>query len=594
MKWLKIKKYLKIFSVIICSIFIFSNKASALENTIFYDINTTKDKLLKYQEDYNNGRNIFNDIDLIINELNDNRTYDYFITAYYNSSFNVDFNIVIVPKNTELNTISSGSYAMKTYFYNLKLYNAPKVKYIHVRYNINATNLSLDFYNTNYSTFDDLMNYLKNEKNNFTFNDTFSGELINGEYNYNGITDNIMTVNNMLYYSTLDIPFNNLDSSGNVYNLYINNNLLKNNDNIPKLIDYFIKENPLKYRMQFNNDVSPDLKQITFDFSSYEFTEGSNPVKTKIEMGSNSLLEEEIPNYLNSYIYGYGTDGVKYDMSEYIDFTIDTTNYLTTKELTFTYTLKKEIPKDILRIFIYYDFETINNNYFFNVFDNATWGSVFWEYIENFLVGYKKYTFPEGYDLAIIRSKSFKDLESFYISDKVYFTNTDYDFNLKLYDFKNKIEKYNFNSLTQYLINPVYLKIPIKIDETNNIFPVLTKPMNNESGVFYLKNDLFVQFVNSENLDSIIDGIPEDDFNDNNDLNIDSDIGNLNPPQQDEQSLTVFFNEFWKMFEKFSDILSYITSCFTQFFISLPTTIQFFLCISFAFVIYKMIVFFIL
>lgn len=238
MKWLKIKKCLKIFSVVICSIFILSNKASALENTIFYDINTTKDKLLKYQEDYNNGRNIFNDIDLIINELNDNRTYDYFITAYYNSSFSVDFNIVIVPKNTELNTISSGSYAIKRYFYNLKLYNAPKVKYILLRYNINKTDYSLDFYNTNYSTFDDLINYLKNEKNNFTFNDAFYGELINGEYNYNGITDNIMTVNNMLYYSTLDIPFNNLDSSGNVYNLYINDILLKNNDNIPKLIDY--------------------------------------------------------------------------------------------------------------------------------------------------------------------------------------------------------------------------------------------------------------------------------------------------------------------------------------------------------------------
>ena len=237
MKWLKIKKYLKIFSVIICSIFIFSNKASALENTIFYDINTTKDKLLKYQEDYNNGRNFFNDIDLIINELNDNRTYDYFITVYF-SSFNVDFNIVIVPKNTELNTISSGSYSMKRYFYNLKLYNAPKVKYILLRYNINKIDYSLDFYNTNYSTFDDLMNSLKNEKNNFTFNNTFSGELINGEYNYNSITDNIMTVNNMLYYSTLDIPFNNLDSSGNVYNLYINDILLKNNDNIPKLVDY--------------------------------------------------------------------------------------------------------------------------------------------------------------------------------------------------------------------------------------------------------------------------------------------------------------------------------------------------------------------
>lgn len=118
--------------------------------------------------------------------------------------------------------------------------------------------------------------------------------------------------------------------------------------------------------------------------------------------------------------------------------------------------------------------------------------------------------------------------------------------------------------------------------------------MNNESGIFYLKDDLSYKFINSENLDSIIDGIPEDQFNDNNDLNIGSDIGNLNPPQQNEQSLTVFFNEFWKIFEKFSNILSYITSCFAEFFYTLPTTIQIFLCVTFAFIILKMLVFFIL
>lgn len=564
MKWLKIKKCLKIFSVIICSIFIFSNKTYAYE---------FKFDGKSYNTD--NFRNALNDY---YPEYFENGQFDNYVELVWHKDNEIKYILVPISFRAE----GDGETYLPNYFYNLTDYSI----ITDIDYITNLNNRSNIVVGA----------AQKNDGTDYSGYQLFIGDYINNlwilELNIDKTTGDYRYYNTTLYNLNSSIVKNFRD-----YYIYCNYNLnfLFNSEldtsyiEIPSSI-----ENPLKYRMQFNNDVSPDLKQITFDFSSYEFTEGSNPVKTKIEMGSNSLLEEEIPNYLNSYIYGYGTDGVKYDMSEYIDFTIDTTNYLTTKELTFTYTLKKEIPKDILRIFIYYDFETINNNYFFNVFDNATWGSVFWEYIENFLVGYKKYTFPEGYDLAIIRSKSFKDLESFYISDKVYFTNTDYDFNLKLYDFKNKIEKYNFNSLTQYLINPVYLKIPIKIDETNNIFPVLTKPMNNKSGVFYLKDDLFVQFVNSENLDSIIDGIPEDDFNDNNDLNIDSDIGNLNPPQQDEQSLTVFFNEFWKMFEKFSDILSYITSCFTQFFISLPTTIQFFLCISFAFVIYKMIVFFIL
>ena len=564
MKWLKIKKYLKIFSVIICSIFIFSNKAEAYE---------FKFDGKSYNTD--NFRNALNDY---YPEYFENGQFDDYVELVWHKDNEIKY--VLVP--ISFRTDGDGETYLPNYFYNLTDYSI----ITDIDYITNLNNRSNIVVGA----------AQKNDGTDFSGYQLFIGDYINNlwilELNIDKTTGDYRYYNTTLYNLNSSIVKNFRD-----YYIYCNYNLnfLFNSEldtsyiEIPSSI-----ENPLKYRMQFNNDVSPDLKQITFDFSSYEFNEGSNPVKTKIEMGSNSLLAEEIPNYLNSYIYGYGTDGVKYDMSEYIDFNIDTTNYLTTKELTFTYTLKKELPKDILRIFIYYDFETINNNYFFNVFDNATWGSVFWEYIENFLVGYKKYTFPEGYDLAIIRSKSFKDLESFYISDKVYFTNPDYDFNLKLYDFKNKIEKYNFNSLTQYLINDGYLKIPIKIDETNNIFPVLTKPMNNESGVFYLKDDLFVQFVNSENLDSIIDGIPEDDFNDNNDLNIDSDIGNLNPPQQDEQSLTVFFNEFWKMFEKFSDILSYITSCFTQFFISLPTTIQFFLCVSFAFVIYKMIVFFIL
>ena len=599
MKWLKIKKCLKIFSVIICSIFIFSNKASASNANLEYNF---------YTKEYNkNIINYFNEYDIdIVSQLND-------LISYYESNLDEEF-LVFFNLDGYYFNISIYIFDDINKFKNFNFYNYSKSKNLDLSFSYDKYNEpnnilfsnyingqdNWSFDNINY-IFDNLKNKLDNWiiNKNWNTSNLFYDSFRYGGFNfsdYNTFNDN----SNLLIYSSFDIKYN-INSSGNndFIKVKINDSfILDNESSLKEFINSYSflnkKENPLKYRMQFNNDVSPDLKQITFDFSSYEFTEGSNPVKTKIEMGSNSLLAEEIPNYLNSYIYGYGTDGVKYDMSEYIDFTIDTTNYLTTKELTFTYTLKKELPKDILRIFIYYDFETINNNYFFNVFDNATWGSVFWEYIENFLVGYKKYTFPEGYDLAIIRSKSFKDLESFYISDKVYFTNPDYDFNLKLYDFKNKIEKYNFNSLTQYLINDVYLKIPIKIDETNNIFPVLTKPMNNESGVFYLKDNLFVQFVNSENLDSIIDGIPEDDFNDNNDLNIDSDIGNLNPPQQDEQSLTVFFNEFWKMFEKFSDILSYITSCFTQFFISLPTTIQFFLCVSFAFVIYKMIVFFIL
>ena len=559
MKWLKIKRCLKIFSVIICSIFIFSNKASAIDYNFSYNgknfsINQIRQTMKEKYSNYSN------DIDNCMFELafiKDNKIY-VAITQYS----------YIVKKTTASGKYRTGTEYVRNNSYVRILPTDTKGGFIASEYYDGGTKY-VPYYVYTYDLSTEEEKYERLNGNTKTY---FPKKLDNE-------TIEIWLNRTVLYSNTNFNP--QYGTTGE--RKYIR----------PFDEEFIVIEKPLKYRMQFNNDVSPDLKQITFDFSSYEFTEGSNPVKSKIEIGSWNE-DASLSNYLSQTITGYGTDNIETDLTSYFNISIDTTNYLTTKELTFTYTLKKDLPSDILRLKVYYDFETFDNNYYFNVFDNTSWGSPIWAYVEDFLVGYKKYTFPDGYDLAIIRSKNFNDLESFYISDKIYFTSDEYYFNLKLYDFTNNIEKYNYNSLTQYLINPVYLKIPIKIDETNNIFPVLTKPINNESGVFYLKDDLFVQFVNSKNLDSIVENIPKNDFDNNNDLIISDDIKDLIPAEEKEESLTIFFNQFWKMFEKFSDILSYITACFSEFYLSLPTTIQFFLCLSFAFVIYKMLVFFIL
>ena len=564
MKWLKIKKFLKISSVIICSIFIFSNKSFALETyTIDYD------KFNFNQETYKDRA------DEILNYLKQYEN-DYYI--FLNVKNNSEIQIYLILKS---NIIENNSYyKLDTSSTFVLSFSGTKIKYFQKTLYSDNTNFETEF------------NNFKNEieNNNYKLTSNHYSVSISSALKYDyKLENNILNPYRVVYYNNFDILY----SEDSDFILNIDNKVINPGNNFLTYYEFINQEKPVKYRMQFNNDVSPNLKQITFDFGSYEFTEGSNPVKTKIEIGTWNE-DVSLSNYLSQVITGYGTNNIETNLTSYFNISIDTTDYLTTKELNFTYTLKKDLPNDILRIKVYYDFETFDDNYYFNVFDNATWSSVFWNYVENFLVGYKKYEFPKGYDIAIIRSKNFKDLESYYISDKIYFTSPEYNFNLKIYDFNNKIEKYNFISLTQYLINPVYLKIPIKIEETNNIFPVLTKPKNNESGTFYLKDDLFVQFVNSENLESVVDGITEEDFNDNNDLVIGGDIGNLIPPEEQEESLTIFFNQFWKMFEKFSDILSYITACFSEFYLSLPTTIQFFLCVSFAFVIYKMLIFFIL
>ena len=548
MKSLKIKKFLKIFSVIICSVFIFSNNVKAEEF-----------------------------------KAND-------------KSFNTDeLDSILTEKYSSLN--------LEEYVYKYAFLNDNKMYYVldnnFQGYKINTT----EFINEK-STF-----YLKNDEYVRTLSVGSAGFLFSRVYAY------VYDFSNDSY--ELASPSWNKKYVVGIYDsnnmtreeiiawheerfVYANTNInISYNANNEKLNFYLsyeefeIKENPMQYRMQFNNDVSPDLKQITFDFPKIAL---ENNLKARIEMGNWNNIIEEIPKFNSLKIVGYDLNNNQYDLSNDIGFGYETTDYLTSKQLDFSFILNSwaNIPEEVNRIKIYFDFDTFNNNYYFNVFDNFIDGTTFWDYVENFLIGYKKYEFPTGYDIAIIRSKKFSDLESFYISDKLYFTSDEYSFNLKLYDFNNKIETYNFTGLTQYLINPVYLKIPLKIDETNDIFPVLTKPMNNESGTFYLKEDLFVQFVNSNTLESVVEGITEEDFNNNNDLVFGGDIGNLIPPQQQEENLTLFFSQFWEMFEKFGDILSYITACFSEFFYALPVTIQFFLCISFAFVIYKMLVFFIL
>lgn len=560
MKSLKIKKFLKIFSVIICSAFIFSNNVDASEIELNYS-------------DLSLSAGLKEEMNEIIDYLKTIETNNYVVLtySYYYNNFRLD----VVKKQDDLSLVHA----------NLYIDDPGNPFMLQWRFNKHAYYIHFNFSDYN-------LNYLKD----MIANDSYTLSNYNSGYYFNTRTNRNINQLDVLIYSniefTVDIENDYED------NFYLNGNEIFNGDVLEQYYEYINNlEGPLKYRMQFNNDVSPDLKQITFDFPITAFN-NNNTVSARIEFGNWNNIIEEIPIFNFLKIYGYDINENEIELSHWIGYGYDTTDYLTSKQIDFRFSLTNQpndtIPNNILRVKVYFDFETFNNNYYFNVFDNFIEGTTTWNYIENFLVDYKKYEFKENYDIAIIRSKNFQDLDSFYISDKIYFTSDEYEFNLKLYDFNNKRETYNFTSLTQYLINPVYLKIPLKIDETNDIFPVLTKPIHNESGTCYLKEDLFVQFINSNNLDSTVEGITEEDFNNNNDLVIGGDIENLIPPQQSEQSLTLFFNQFWKMFEKFGDILSYITACFAEFFYTLPITIQFFLCISFAFVIYKMLIFFIL
>lgn len=550
MKSLKIKKFLKIFSVIICSIFIFSNNVEA--------------------EEFKANNKTFN-----TNELDNILTEEY-------SSLNLE-----------------------EYVYKYAFVNDNKMYYVldnnFQGYEIDTSNW-VNEKSTSYLKSDEYVRTLSYSTSGFLFSDVYayvydfsnnSYELSNPNWNKRYIVGSYDS-NNMTREQLIEWHKERF--------VYANTNITTqynaNNEKLNFYISYEefeIKENPIQYRMQFNNDVSPDLKQITFDFPKIAL---ENNLKARIEFGNWNNIIEEIPKFNSLKIVGYDLNNNQYDLSNDIGYGYETTDYLTSKQLDFSFILNSwaNIPEEVIRIKIYFDFDTFNNNYYFNVFDNFIDGTTFWDYVENFLVDYKKYEFKENYDIAIIRSKNYQNIDSFYISDKIYFTSTEYNFNLKVYDFNNKLEKYNFTSLTQYLINDVYLKIPLEIDEENNVFPILTKSKEKENGTFYLKNDLFVQWYDSETGNILIENESEENFNNNNDLNISNeDKENIKPIEQDNQnSIYVFFNNFWKMFEKFGDTFNYITSCFSAWYFQLPETIQFFLCISFAFIIYKMLASFVL
>ena len=83
MKWLKIKKYLKIFSVIICSILIFNNKIYALDNKTNIQFNYSE-----FEEILNNSDEKYRKaITELINYLKKYEN-DYYINVGFNPSLN--------------------------------------------------------------------------------------------------------------------------------------------------------------------------------------------------------------------------------------------------------------------------------------------------------------------------------------------------------------------------------------------------------------------------------------------------------------------------------------------------------------------------
>ena len=598
------KNYFVGFILVLILLFSFSNKASASNSNLEYNF---------YTKEYNeNIIDIFNEYDIdIVSQLND-------LISYYESNLDEEF-LVFFNLDGYYFNISIYIFDDINKFKNFNFYNYSKSKNLDLSFSYDKYNEPNNILFSNYIngqdnwSFDNI-NYifdnLKNKLDNWIINKNWNtSNLFYDSFRYGGFNfSDYNTFNynsNLLIYSSFDLKYN-INSSGNndYIKVKINDNfILDNESSLKEFINSYSflneKENPLEFRQQFNNNVHPYLDKITFDFASAEFTEGTINVQSKISVSNYSDIYDKVPILENVSFKGYYQSGpgggstYEYDLNDYISYELEEVDNLPYKDYVFKFKLLKDLPHEYMRIVVTYDFETFDNDYVFDLYDNCTWGVTLYDYITSFLNGYKKYTFPSGYDLAIIRSKNFTDLESYFVSGKLNFEYALYDYKFFNYDFINKKFYFTDFNYEDYLVNEDYFKLPLKIDETNNIFPVIFNSSEDVESIFYLKDDLFVQFINSDTLDSYLDNVTNEDFNDNNDLEIDDSFSTDVDINVDNSNVD-FHDSFTFSLDYFKDSIKSIFVDISYLFNNLPGSLKYFYILIFGIILFIFLIRFIL
>lgn len=129
------------------------------------------------------------------------------------------------------------------------------------------------------------------------------------------------------------------------------------------------------------------------------------------------------------------------------------------------------------------------------------------ELLDISLKGYKKFSFPDGYDYAIIRSEKLDKLSISLMIQENYFLNSEVElFNV---DYFRKEVFGVYDNFSDYKVSDRFLKFPVTVDEVNYFFPVLHRTTI-ELVDFYVSNDCYVVFSNKEGSDVIVDGSDKD------------------------------------------------------------------------------------
>lgn len=329
-----------------------------------------------------------------------------------------------------------------------------------------------------------------------------------------------------------------------------------------------------------NNDIN-NLSIVEIDIEN--ITSGFSPMRFALTYSTSSKDIEKIPNFLKYSIIGLDKNGNEFSFNiddyyfikqyDYSPDTYEKTQYLNI--------INKEysVPDGLVRLRVKFYFDN-TIDYTLDVVTTNTVSKTHVDFISSEFENYIKYVFPKDYTKAIIKPKNNNTTESNLIVLSDYFVNDNlellnYDFINNSYDVQYNFNFTEYNDLYKYSDNEKFLNLKLIFDKENKIYPVLHnnyKLVPKMSGLgsidgsyeykdyeqdyveFYLPKNLYVEFVNVEELEKKVENITDEDFEKDDDIDIASGFTEkMKERYFEEETQNNNFSQFFKqIYDNFS------------------------------------------
>lgn len=329
-----------------------------------------------------------------------------------------------------------------------------------------------------------------------------------------------------------------------------------------------------------NNDIN-NLSIVEIDIEN--ITSGFSPMRFALTYSTSSKDIKKIPNFLKYSIIGLDKNGNEFSFNiddyyfikqyDYSPDTYEKTQYLNI--------INKEysVPDGLVRLRVKFYFDN-TVDYTLDVVTTNTVSKTHVDFISSEFENYIKYVFPKDYTKAIIKPKNNNTTESNLIVLSDYFVNDNlellnYDFINNSYDVQYNFNFTEYNDLYKYSDNEKFLNLKLIFNKENKIYPVLHnnyKLVPKMSGLgsiygsyeykdyeqdyveFYLPKNLYVEFVNVEELEKKVENITDEDFERDDDIDISSGFTEkMKERYFEEETQNNNFSQFFKqIYDNFS------------------------------------------